>query len=776
MNVLEGIQDYSFYSQLDHPSTVSDSVSFTASFVLATGATPTLSDPAFPKSTAFSFIPAKGFFATLMNGFASEEATLSSNSTTDSGFILTRLARSFLSAVKVDAAAESSSGESKLYLISSYVFSPFAILCIGMALLLNRTVVFATTRRAAPMDFKFRFLLRGIAIANLIKRLVPLISALACVPDSSIAQYIPKYFVVDICPSSSILWNLYWGICLGHFIETFSSSIQGEYPRTDTGMTLFEFSLAFQEMQAFNQMSSEGLLFAINSTLTLITMHICGMFNLFRFRLIPSSFFGTIFLSYFGWSVIKGTFLKFPLVCIVGYFPHFILASIILACELVYLLSLVIVSGGRHNLAASWSAVDFTLKDDFYQFLYKVGIVALSATSEATFSTETQVVHKPAYTWVETKALTLLGKRETMDIKKRMAPMYLLPPLTSLSDEQLQTISKAKNKVRSPYGKETLNPPDVVDLRARKTQLKDRPKFTTLHRLKTTVAMFQDFFFIIVQFVFNLVWSLGLKYVLGNRVKKEVNESIEPVEGSDTTASTMDEPNTSIGNIYNSTIPRDYKALLWGRLIADSDSSLDYVPDDEDFTSDEEYFEYESDSEQEVISGASSSVNYGTHVNSQRHTGQANNNLHLLKLKELLDLMIPSSSTLVDLLCLESPAVYEQRKMLSVHLDADRIGVRKGPVTRSQYAAKVYDESERLIAVMQERRPKTDQGSENDEPADVGENVCVVCHTDTRNIILWPCRCLALCDDCRVSLMHREFKGCVCCRRPVESFSRIYVP
>ncbi|KAK4462792.1 protein ASI3 [Cladorrhinum samala] len=53
---------------------------------------------------------------------------------------------------------------------------------------------------------------------------------------------------------------------------------------------------------------------------------------------------------------------------------------------------------------------------------------------------------------------------------------------------------------------------------------------------------------------------------------------------------------------------------------------------------------------------------------------------------------------------------------------------------------------------------------------------CVVCQCAPRTIIVWPCRCLSLCDECRVSLAMNNFDKCVCCRREVFSFSRIYVP
>ena len=51
-----------------------------------------------------------------------------------------------------------------------------------------------------------------------------------------------------------------------------------------------------------------------------------------------------------------------------------------------------------------------------------------------------------------------------------------------------------------------------------------------------------------------------------------------------------------------------------------------------------------------------------------------------------------------------------------------------------------------------------------------------VCQSSPRSIIVWPCRCLSLCDDCRVTLAMNNFDKCVCCRRDVVSFSRVFVP
>jgi Zinc finger, C3HC4 type (RING finger) len=45
---------------------------------------------------------------------------------------------------------------------------------------------------------------------------------------------------------------------------------------------------------------------------------------------------------------------------------------------------------------------------------------------------------------------------------------------------------------------------------------------------------------------------------------------------------------------------------------------------------------------------------------------------------------------------------------------------------------------------------------------------CVICTVEPRVIICWPCRCLALCDDCRGGLAARSTSSkhhCPCCRQ-----------
>ncbi|EKM60735.1 uncharacterized protein PHACADRAFT_246840 [Phanerochaete carnosa HHB-10118-sp] len=81
-------------------------------------------------------------------------------------------------------------------------------------------------------------------------------------------------------------------------------------------------------------------------------------------------------------------------------------------------------------------------------------------------------------------------------------------------------------------------------------------------------------------------------------------------------------------------------------------------------------------------------------------------------------------------------------------------------------------------AFVQERRDLK-RGHAEDEGTLESRRDCVICTVEPRDIICWPCRCLALCDDCRENLASRSAASkhlCPCCRRPVEGFSKIYIP
>ena len=90
------------------------------------------------------------------------------------------------------------------------------------------------------------------------------------------------------------------------------------------------------------------------------------------------------------------------------------------------------------------------------------------------------------------------------------------------------------------------------------------------------------------------------------------------------------------------------------------------------------------------------------------------------------------------------------------------------PLTRRRYREMTSGQpaSSDLVDIMSERqlllRPDRQEWDEE------RRRCCVICTIEPRDTILWPCRCLAVCNECRESLASRlaaRDHMCPCCRR-----------
>ncbi|WVN85409.1 uncharacterized protein L203_100555 [Cryptococcus depauperatus CBS 7841] len=139
----------------------------------------------------------------------------------------------------------------------------------------------------------------------------------------------------------------------------------------------------------------------------------------------------------------------------------------------------------------------------------------------------------------------------------------------------------------------------------------------------------------------------------------------------------------------------------------------------------------------------------------------------------------------------EGSSAMDLQPILLAHLTS-RISA---PLTRHQYASLITHSSNSGYASRQsppmaaqsgvmglrdviktQREVMSERNVDDDEET---KRACVVCMVNMRNTILWPCRCLAVCNDCRETLAARLSAPehmCPCCRRKVEGYSRIYIP
>ncbi|WVQ70879.1 hypothetical protein IAR50_000404 [Cryptococcus sp. DSM 104548] len=116
------------------------------------------------------------------------------------------------------------------------------------------------------------------------------------------------------------------------------------------------------------------------------------------------------------------------------------------------------------------------------------------------------------------------------------------------------------------------------------------------------------------------------------------------------------------------------------------------------------------------------------------------------------------------------------RRQYNALFNSPSTPTRAGQARRTSGEEMSYEGAMSFRGVAAERREMM-EGKE-DEDAET-RMACVVCMVSTRDTILWPCRCLALCNDCRESLAGRltaDDQMCPCCRKKVEGYSRIYIP
>ncbi|KAF7869705.1 hypothetical protein EAF04_004489 [Stromatinia cepivora] len=325
----------------------------------------------------------------------------------------------------------------------AYATSKWALGCIVMAVVLNRTHIMASTRRPLEFTWKPRFLLRIVPIILLVIQARWLLQSIQCQtsPDFSYLRWgnsskshsllftqnggplhtfsqallfgakdsdsclaismIPNDYIAvnetnsedsipttyNLSGSLSLLWPLFKTFSFSQFVETVSCAVQGRQVAAETGMTLFEHSLAFAEADAavsaqivgFSKIkisseddtnagptqiaitrsmimkkintTPEVLLVGFLSVMNHLSSHILGIFDVQgRFRLLNTGFWGISFMSVIVWSLLSFSFedfssqglLRFPTVCIVGFIPHVLVLCGIILCSIIYGVALIL--------------------------------------------------------------------------------------------------------------------------------------------------------------------------------------------------------------------------------------------------------------------------------------------------------------------------------------------------------------------------------------------------------------------------------------------------
>lgn len=827
--------------------------------------------------------------------------------------------------------------------IFSYLTSRWALATFTMAILLNRTQFYASSREHLHLRWYMRLAIYTIPITAFLVQMLYVLQAMKCQtsPDFASLRYGDplKHLAIDFAGEGGFLYKLsstllfwqddascctarnmslvaigddksqlrgsmsllFWfflALCTSQLFETLACALQGKQPVPETGMTIFEHSLAFAECEAmissalgfgfFGLPKLDGsgssssadasgplvtraeILQRLNvppevllvclitclSHLSSATLAVTGLRH--KVRLVNTAIWACCYMSAFLWGFLKifnrpiesmtdlGV-LRFPTVCIVGFIPHLLILGGIMVCGIIYGVALLVTAfsvpedvasdmsvrrrfaWAYRNLQAnvqisSSTSIRIKMSEDFYTTLLKIGFNVLTAASEAVYLNEGSRIQVAPMTWVEQKRIDELAT----NVEKRNMPTV---PSELLGDHIAKGVEYVDHQNAaiswSPYARERRSRPTKSN--------EDRPRngdfdtglgmTTRRNRMQLTFDYIAGIFWLIISLqahiLLNTLQSLGIDQrpawlLKAAGISDKRRDSVKPVDVATNDdrmdfwmiddAGNLALPTDDNVDVEIETRRRMQRAGNYTGEESLGDSLYGWWRSGGWFGNADDSGEFQGSSvEDDTTSMISMSTNASAaddddDVDQSGRRTPTQNNPYADHSRE----DTPASDGGLDMTVLsrllnpQSSSEREEARLLSYSLQSSR------PMTRSQYRRNVDRSRSQLLAGL--RDPKTQAPTEEEEERDLehfvleqrsksraraargstwesgaegmglGGPQCVVCQSTPRTILVWPCGCLSMCDDCRVGLAARNYTKCICCRTDIAAYSRLYVP
>ncbi|CAK7904641.1 hypothetical protein CAAN3_07S04346 [[Candida] anglica] len=697
--------------------------------------------------------------------------------------------KAFISAIG-ETAQESILDWDRFGISITYCCSVYGVTCLLMALILNRTVVLASTNTTRSQQMRIRegiqgrggvrgvasgttqwrvhvtkaiksstmVTLRIAAILALIYNIWNVLVALDFVKRfttknrSGLSDYLiynPDNFVgtymatprdqVQIGPTADLYWPVFLSFCFSQFVETFVSVVTGQKPFNEAGVTLFEHSFAFHSVSSkigvlyhgsriYSRPTEPILVYTLFSLFNHLNIHIGGLMNRNKYRLIPSALLGSTFMVYaykvaarefnrWGGGIlgVYRALSQFPAIIVMAYIPQYLIALVISVCLLIG--SLAFLSNGlslenlnyagffqmggdddpefiTRNFNVHWT-------DDFYTFVLNLGTSAISMAGKSCYIKELGIIAVYENTWLENKAI----------MSKGYGNMIVSPTMKLIEGDGIQE-----------SGDLSLNEKSIAKM-----------------RINILIKSLHDLFQLGTSLSINAINKILRRRDTIKVIPTFLNKFMVPPDRTSN-------PEQVYINVDDISDPDTLLQVVINGRLSDIDNSNDYIPEDEL----EECEESDIENEQDVP--FTELISASDFAEDLLHSGQ--------QLRYHMDYDYSEAGILTR----------SRYQRLANENDTSR-------AVSSRSSEPELDDSAKLLELLVEKRSNegAKKSTSDDDYMDTRFD-CVVCQVNTREIITWPCKCFAVCEQCRLSLVAKGMEGCVCCRRDVEGVSRIYVP
>lgn len=596
--------------------------------------------------------------------------------------------------------------------IIGYFFSSYSVACFITALLLNRFIMMSSVRTNASS----MILPKWSNILLHVTAIIPLISI--------ILQCLCQVWILHISEPFDLepfLTRSFTVFAWSHCVETFVTITTNTKPLEEADYTIFELSIQFYLMSLSygkTEIKLEHISDCLMALVGRIVIHLVEIFNMRNYRLLINSTLTILHLGFLTYVVVTIGISAIPFSTFFRHFPK--VFSIILIGMSVCCYALA--CGVRKDPFGNRSRNSDELK--YYSFMNNWW-GHLNCTGEQEFSV---VVSK----------LALLLCNNTDSAKSGVQKEF--PDLNvPISIHHSYLISNYNNELPSKMNTQELYimGDDSNSCISNSSATRYKGKITT------TFQLLKGFFNLLIQSIQS-----------GKKLQTDASGELRNKKYSN-------------AQDYNEYITESNYAKFLSKSGAKEEHSMEVLLlPDEDLS--EDYIPIESENEDNQSDEDIDDFCFVEDLISDSEESKENKDNDEYLKNELMEIVLPDSinNSREDISWLMSMWNLFQCEM--------KEGRR---LTRSQYGKLNSQgiitevESENISEKTSTRR---DSSAINVEQDEFLETLCVVCKTNDRNIVLWPCRCFALCEDCRISLGLRGFNTCICCRGDIHGYSRLH--
>lgn len=543
-----------------------------------------------------------------------------------------------------------------------FFFSPYAIFCFVIAIVLNRFVVIYAvlnngSRRTLPLWLSNVFHISAVVVLAMVS-LGPLTLGkdFKILGDPAFAQ-------------EKFLLNIFYAFAYSYCVETIFTIMRNSSPLEGTDYSLFELSIQFYTMTNNNTKLLDSPDYIIDCSMAILSrilIHLVEIFRLRNYRLLFSTIMNLCHICYLGIRVKQGGWKSLPFSVKFRHFPKLFSVSIICLSLLIFKLSCLIRWDPFGKSRNSCELLQFyPLSRNWKKYL--------NYTGEEDFSA------------MATKfALLLCSGTELMEKGiRREFPAINIPDNVN----EKFFISGYLNELSKPYKENT-----SISF----------PK-------KNSSILKQRFFLMFPKSIIWIMKKLVGQVFFGFRDNKD-----EDIPDNDPSKMLKITKTNSLNNSAGHKEDIELELLN----TSDDEYSEDYEPSEVESLGDSDEENLEEDS---LI------------FNETRDA--------------LLDLFSSEDNEVhTDYNWIMSTSRILQQKLLS-------------------------DKTLTRASILDTELSEVDETFGTESDFDLS---CAVCKVNERNTVLWPCRCFAICEDCRISLGLRGFSTCVCCRSKVHGYCKVH--